>query len=77
LCIVREWKTAELLARLQNRAHKGKEGTVDHSALGRIGLGTACKEETSRRKNGSIKNSGEKKLCLWVEENCIFPEKYL
>jgi hypothetical protein len=39
--------------------------------LHKTGLGTACKEETSRMKNVSIESSGGKKLCLWVEENCI------
>jgi hypothetical protein len=42
-----------------------------------MGLGTACKEETSRMKNVLIKSFGGKKLCLWVEENCVFTEKFL
>jgi hypothetical protein len=41
----------------------------------RMGLGPACKKETSRMKNVLIESSGEKN-CLWVEENCVFTEKF-
>jgi hypothetical protein len=34
-----------------------------------MGLGAACKEETSRMKNVSIKGFGRKKI--WIKENCI------
>jgi hypothetical protein len=72
-----EWRSAELLDRLQNGTHRGKAGTADQSVHGRMGLGTACKEETSRIKNVLIQSSGGKKLCLLVEENCVFTEKFL
>jgi hypothetical protein len=42
-----------------------------------MGLGTACKEEPSRMKNVSIERSGGKKLCLRVEEKCVFAEKFI
>jgi hypothetical protein len=42
-----------------------------------MGLGTACKEEILRMKNVSIESSGGKRKCLWVEENCVFKEKFL
>jgi hypothetical protein len=44
---------------------------ADQLTHGRMGLGTACKKENSRMMNVSIKSSEGKKLCLWVEENCI------
>jgi hypothetical protein len=59
-----EWRTAELLDRLQNGNHRGKRGMADQSIHGRIALGTACKGETSRIKNVSIESSGGKQLCL-------------
>jgi hypothetical protein len=43
--------------------HRGKVGAADQSTHGRMGLGTACKEETSRM-NISIESSGRKILCL-------------
>jgi hypothetical protein len=58
-------RTAELIDRLQNG------GTEDQSTHGRTGLGIACKAETSRMKNISIKSSGGEELYLRVEENCI------
>jgi hypothetical protein len=70
-----EWWTAELLDRLQYGTHRGKWGAADQSTHGRMGLGTECKVKTSRMKNVLIKNSGGKKLCLWVEENCVFQGK--
>jgi hypothetical protein len=42
-----------------------------------MGLGTAYREETLRMNNVLIKSFGGNKLCLWVEENCIFTEKIL
>jgi hypothetical protein len=72
-----KWRTAELLDRVQNGTHKGKEGIADQSTHGRMGLRTAYKEETSRMKNVSIKSSGEKNLHLWFKENCVFTEKFL
>jgi hypothetical protein len=49
---------------------------ADQSIHGRMGLGTVCKEGTSRMKNVSIVSSGGK-LCFWVEENCVPIEKIL
>jgi hypothetical protein len=66
-----ESRTAELVDRLQNGTLRGKGGPADQSIHGRMGLGTACKEEALRMKNISIESSGGKKICLWVEENCI------
>jgi hypothetical protein len=40
-----EWKTTELLERLQNRTHGDRGGMADQSTQGRIGLGIACKAE--------------------------------
>jgi hypothetical protein len=65
-----EWRTAELLNRLQNGTHKGKGGATDQSVHGLMGLGTVYKGETLRMENVSIVSSGGRKLCLWVEENC-------
>jgi hypothetical protein len=59
-----EWSTAELLDRLQNGTHGGKGAAADQSIHGRMGLGTACKGETSRVKNVLIESSGGTKLCL-------------
>jgi hypothetical protein len=53
-----EWRTAELLDSLQNGTHRGNEDAADQSTRGRIGLGTACKAETSRMKNISVEDSG-------------------
>jgi hypothetical protein len=39
-----------------------------------MGLGTACKAETSGMKNISIENSGEKIFTFLVQENCVFIE---
>jgi hypothetical protein len=41
-----------------------------------MGLGRACKEGISRMKNVSIERFGERKLCLEVEENCVFTENF-
>jgi hypothetical protein len=62
-----EWRIAKLLDRFQNGTHRGKGGTADQSIHGRMGLGTACKEETLRMRNVSIVSSGGRKLHLWVE----------
>jgi hypothetical protein len=51
--------------------------TSNPTIHGRMGLGTVCKEESSRIKNVSIVSSGGRKLCLWVEENCVPTEKFL
>jgi hypothetical protein len=59
--MVCERTTAGLLDRLQNGTHRGKGGEADQSTHGRIGLGTACKEETSRMRNVSSERSGAKK----------------
>jgi hypothetical protein len=45
---------------LHNGTHRGKAGAADQSTQGRMGLGTARKEETSRVKNVSIESSGGK-----------------
>jgi hypothetical protein len=66
-----EWRIAKLLDRLQNGTHRG-----DQSIHGRMGLGTACKEETSRMKNVLILSSGGRKLCVWAEESCVCTEKF-
>jgi hypothetical protein len=42
-----EWKTAKLLEGLQNGFHRGKVGAAHQSMHGRMGLTSACKEETS------------------------------
>jgi hypothetical protein len=69
--------TAELLNRLQNGTHRGKEGAADPSVHGRMGLGTACEERILRMKNDSIESFGGKKLCHCVEENCVFTKKFM
>jgi hypothetical protein len=53
-----------------------KEARQTRPIHGRMGLGTACKGETVRMKNVSIESSGAKKICLWVEEKCVFTEKF-
>jgi hypothetical protein len=69
---------AELLDMLQNATDRGNGGATDQSIHGSVGLGTACKEETSRMKNGSIKSSvGKHYINLWVEEISVFTEKFL
>jgi hypothetical protein len=60
------------IEKLKFTHHRGKGGAADQSVHGRMGLGTACKGETSRVKNISIESPGGRKLCLWVEENCVF-----
>jgi hypothetical protein len=42
-----------------------------------MGIGAACKEETSRMNNISIESSGGKECCLWIESICAFTEKLL
>jgi hypothetical protein len=49
---------------------------ADQSIHGRMGLGIACKEETSKIKNVSIESSGGKN-CLWAQDNYVFTEKFL
>jgi hypothetical protein len=44
---------------------------------GRMELGTACKEETSRMKKVLIESSEGRKSCLWDDENCVFTEIFL
>jgi hypothetical protein len=39
-----------------------KEASADQSVHGRMGLWTACKEETSRMKDVSFESSGGRKL---------------
>jgi hypothetical protein len=63
-------RTAVLIDRLQNVTQKGKGGTAGHSTHGKMGLWTACKEETLAMKNILIESSG-RKIYVWVEENCI------
>jgi hypothetical protein len=60
---------------LHSGTRKGKGGAADQSIHGRMVLGTACKEETSRMKNVSIEGSGGKKLYLWVRKT-IFTETF-
>jgi hypothetical protein len=69
--MVCEWRTADLLDRLQNGTHRGNGGEADQSTHGRTGKGTACKQEVSRMRNILIESSGVKKKSLQVEENCI------
>jgi hypothetical protein len=66
-----------LLDRLQNGTHRRRGGAADQSIHGRMGLGTACKEETLRMKNVSIVSSEGRKLCLWVEKDCVPTEKFI
>jgi hypothetical protein len=40
-------------------------------------LGTERKDVTLRMKNVSIQRSDEKKLCLGIEENCVFTERIM
>jgi hypothetical protein len=65
-------ETTELLDRLHNGTHKRKKGAAVQSLHGRMGLGTACKEETLRKKDVSIVSSGGKNTSLWVEKHCVF-----
>jgi hypothetical protein len=60
--------------RLQNGTYREKRGAADWLIHGRMGLVTVCKEETSWMKTVSIVSSGGRKLCLWVEENCVLTE---
>jgi hypothetical protein len=46
------------------RTGRGKGGATNQSIHGKMGLGTACKEETSRMKNVQIESFGGNKLCL-------------
>jgi hypothetical protein len=66
-----------MLDRLQVGTHRGKGGATDQSIHERMGVGTACKGEAPRMKNISIESSGGKKICLWVENNCVFTENFL
>jgi hypothetical protein len=70
-----KWRIAKLLDRLQNGTHRGKGGGADQSIHGRMGLWTACREETLMIKNVLIESSGGRKLCLWIEENCVPTKK--
>jgi hypothetical protein len=63
--------------RLQNGTHKEGGDAADQSIYGRMRLRTEYKGKISRMKNVSTESSGRKKLCLWVEENCVFAEKFL
>jgi hypothetical protein len=72
-----EWRIAKLQDWLQNGTHSGRGGSADQSIHRRMRLGTVCKEETLRMKSASIMSSGGRKLCLWVEENCVPTEKFL
>jgi hypothetical protein len=72
-----KWRAAELLDRLQKGTHRRKGVVADQLMHGSMELGAACKKEISRLKNVSVESSGRKKLCLWVEENCVFKEKFL
>jgi hypothetical protein len=47
----------KLLVRLQNETHRGTVGTAEQPTHGRMGLGTACKEEISRMQKISIDGS--------------------
>jgi hypothetical protein len=49
---------------------------ADQSAHGRMGLGTTCKEETSKIKNVSIEGSGRKKFSFGLRKT-VFTEKLL
>jgi hypothetical protein len=60
-------RAAELLDRFQNATHRGKGGAADQILHGRMGLGTACKEE--RLKNISIESLERKKICVFTENN--------
>jgi hypothetical protein len=62
---------------LQKGTHRGRGVAADPSTHGRMGLGTTCREETLKMKDVSIVSSGGKKLCLWIEENCVFTRKFL
>jgi hypothetical protein len=68
-------KTEKLLIIFRNGTHRGKGGAADQSIYGRMGLGTACKEETSKVKNVSIESFGGKELCFGVKGNWVFTEK--
>jgi L-alanine-DL-glutamate epimerase-like enolase superfamily enzyme len=59
---VMRMEDCRMLDRLQNRTHRGKGGAADQSTHGRMGLRTACKEETLRVKNISIESSGGKTI---------------
>jgi hypothetical protein len=64
-----------LLDRLQNGIHKGRGDTADQSIYERMGLGTACKGETSRMKDVSIEILGGKKLCLGLRKTVYSQNK--
>jgi hypothetical protein len=50
---------------LQNGTHRGKGGgAAEQTTNGRMGLGTACKEETSRINDILIEITEGKKSCL-------------
>jgi hypothetical protein len=69
------WRTAELLHRLQKGTHRGKGGAADQSIQRRMGLGTACKEETSRMKNVSI--ALEEKMTVFQLMKTALTDKFL
>jgi hypothetical protein len=45
-----EWRTVDLLDRLQNETHRGEGDAADHSARGRMILRTERKQVTSTMK---------------------------
>jgi hypothetical protein len=63
-----------LLNRLQNGTHRGKGGAADHSIHGRMGLRTACKEETSRMKNVCTDSSGVKNYVFGLRKT-VYSQK--
>jgi hypothetical protein len=64
-----------LLDRLQNGPHRGKGRAANQSTYRRIGLGTACKKETTRMKNISITRSGEKKKYVLRLRKTVYSQK--
>jgi hypothetical protein len=61
---------------LRNETHRGKGGVADQLIHGRMGLGTACKEEISRVKNDSIESSGGKNYVFELKKT-VFTEEFL
>jgi hypothetical protein len=60
---------------LQNGIQREKGGAADQSACGRMELGTASKEETSRMMNVWIENSGGKNNYVFGLKKTVYSQK--
>jgi hypothetical protein len=71
-----EWRTTELLDRLRNETHgKRRHGRPANSL--KDGIGDNLQRRNLEDEECFDRELWRKKLCLWVEENCVFTEKFL